>query len=300
MAQDNSAAVEALFDEGKRLMAEGRIAQACPKFLASYDLEHRLGTLLNLATCYEKNDQLASAWARFVEARTLAARANQAERQQFADEHAKALEPKLSKLTVAVSKPLPGLEVKVDGRAIAQGAWGVAVPMDAGTHTIEATAPDHAAYQGEVTLGGNADRKTVTVPHLAEAPKPPAGAESRAKPVEASHGTSGGRIAAIAVAGLGVVSLGVGGYFGAAALGKKGDPGYGVGCDANGNCQTGSQGLQLHRDAFTDATISTILLGAGAACVVGGAVLWLVSPSGSTASTRVGFDGRTIQVQGSF
>src|SRR5437763_1990631 len=89
-AQDNSAAVEALFNEGKRLSAEGKIALACPKFLASYNLEKRLGTLLNLADCYEKNAQLASAWARFVEARTLAARANQQERADYATQHAKA------------------------------------------------------------------------------------------------------------------------------------------------------------------------------------------------------------------
>ena len=47
---DNSAAVEALFTEGKRLEGEGRFAQACPKFLASYNLEHRVGTLVNLVT----------------------------------------------------------------------------------------------------------------------------------------------------------------------------------------------------------------------------------------------------------
>jgi hypothetical protein len=228
----------------------------------------------------------------------MAARANQGERQQFADEHARALEPTLSKLTVAVTRPLPGLEVKVDGRAIAQGAWGVAVPMDAGRHTIEATAPDHAKYSGDVTLGANADQKTVLIPVLREAPRALRPVE--APRVEAGGGLGAGKIAAIAVGGAGAVSLGVGSYFGATALGKKGDPRYGSGCDANKNCQTGSPGLQLHRDAYTDATVSTILLGAGAACVVAAGVLWLLSPSGLAHSTRVGFDGRTILVRGSF
>jgi hypothetical protein len=296
--QDNSAAVEALFDEGKRLMADGRVAQACPKFLASYNLEHRLGTLLNLAACYEKNGQLASAWARFVEARTLAARNNQPERQQFANEHATTLEPKLSKLTVSIAKPLPGLEVKVDGQPVAAGAWGVAVPMDAGKHAIEATAPDHVAYKGEVTLGGDADQKTVTVPELAEAPK--AASLPEGQHVEENHGLGGRKIAALAIAGIGVASLGVGTYFGVAALGKNSDSNTAT---ASGAC-TGNdcwgQNVGLRNDAVTDATLSTVLLGAGAAALIGGAVLWLTAPSSSTPAASVGFDGRTLRVVGSF
>src|SRR5262245_1002113 len=50
-AQDTSAVVESLFNEGKRLAAAGSYSEACPKFLASYNLEHRTGTLLNLADC---------------------------------------------------------------------------------------------------------------------------------------------------------------------------------------------------------------------------------------------------------
>src|SRR5436309_1887312 len=78
-AQDNSALVESLFEEGKKLAAAGNYTDACPKFLASYNLEHRTGTALNLADCYEKSGQLASAWARFVEVATVAERAGQIE-----------------------------------------------------------------------------------------------------------------------------------------------------------------------------------------------------------------------------
>src|ERR1700688_204100 len=84
LAQDNSATVEALFNEGRRLATEGKLAEACPKFLSSYKLEHRTRTLLNLADCYEKNGQLASAWARFVEVATLAERAGQSDRADYA------------------------------------------------------------------------------------------------------------------------------------------------------------------------------------------------------------------------
>ena len=299
--QDNSAAVEALFTEGKRLEGEGRFAQACPKFLASYNLEARVGTLLNLADCYEKNGQLASAWARFTEARTLAARGNQPERAQFAGEHATALAPKLSKLTIAVTNPAPGMTVKIDGQPVDAAAYGVAVPMDAGKHTLEATAPDHVAFRDEITVGDSADQKTTTVLELAAAPKNAPMPETPR--VEESRGMGGRKIASLAIAGVGLVSLGLGAYFGATALGKKGDANYGTGCDVGGNkdsCATGSQGLALHSDAYSDANLSTVFLGAGAAAVIGGAVLFLTAPSSSAPAASVGFDGRVLRLTGSF
>ncbi len=298
-AQDNSAAVEALFGEGKRLASEGKYSEACPKFFASYSLEHRLGTLLNLADCYEKNHQLASAWARFVEARTLAQRSNQADRAEFAAQHAAELEPQLSKLTVNVLKPAAGLEVKRDGVLVGDGAYGVAVAVDAGKYTIVASAPDRKPWTGEVTVGEGADQKmaAIEVPELVAAPKPLAA--SRTTVAEEKHGP-GRAIAGLAIAGAGVVALGVGTSFGVAALGKKSDS------NANGNCGAGGQvndcngvGVGLRDDARTLGNVSTVLIAVGGVAVAAGLVVWLTAPS-SRVKTTLGFDGRMVRLGGAF
>src|SRR5262249_43356511 len=71
-AQSNKVAAEALFEEGRRLMSEGKVADACPKFADSQSLDPSPGTLLNLASCYEKMGMTATAWATYREAASLA------------------------------------------------------------------------------------------------------------------------------------------------------------------------------------------------------------------------------------
>src|SRR5262245_36758792 len=102
-AHAQSVEAEVLFRDGKKLMKEGKLAEACDKFEASDRLESSVGTLLNLADCREKNGQLASAWIAFRKAATVAKQAgNDAKREAEARRRASALEGKLSYLTIAV------------------------------------------------------------------------------------------------------------------------------------------------------------------------------------------------------
>src|SRR6185503_5066326 len=63
----DKAVADALFTEGKKLLAAGRAAEACPKFVESQRLDPGLGTMLNLADCLEQIGQTASAWGLFNE-----------------------------------------------------------------------------------------------------------------------------------------------------------------------------------------------------------------------------------------
>jgi hypothetical protein len=298
-ADDNSAVVEQLFADGKKLMAAGKVAEACPKFLASYNLEHRVGTLLNLADCYEQNKQFATAWARFIEARTLATRSNQPERADYANKHAALLEPRRSMLAVVADASLPGLVVRLDGALVDPAVYGVPVPVDGGRHTIEATATGKTAANGSVIVAPEAEQKTYTLPQLVDAP---VAALASTAPVAGAPASSGHlttrAIAGLTVAGVGVVMVGIGAYFGVAALGKKSDSGPYCGSDGQANDCFGA-GVGLRNDAVSDATVSSVLVGVGAAAIVGGGIVWLTAPS-SKAPTTLGFDGHMLRLGGSF
>jgi hypothetical protein len=286
-ADDGAAMGEQLFSEGRRLMAAGKPGEACPKFLASYNLQHGVGSLLNLAECYEQNHQIASAWARFLEARTLATRSDQAERADYATKHAAMLEPRRSMLTIVVDPAPPGLVIKRDGDLIDPAAYGVAVPVDGGTHTIEVTATGRTALSASVTVAPEADHLTYAVPQLVDG-------AAEVAPSRRLSSTRG--IAGLAVAGAGVVGLGVGTAFGAIALSQKS-----AALDAcPGTVCTSASGASKWSTATSSATVSTIGLIAGGVLVAGGAVLWFTAPRPSGTGTQVGFGPMSLQLKGTF
>lgn len=73
-AQDQAAA-RALFEDGRRLLQNGKYEEACRRLEAASKLYASPGILLNLGDCYEKLGRSASAWTEFGEAAAVAARA---------------------------------------------------------------------------------------------------------------------------------------------------------------------------------------------------------------------------------
>jgi hypothetical protein len=144
----------ALFDEGRKLMAEKRYADACPKLAESERLAPSGGTLINLAGCYEHTEQTASAWVTW---RNVAARANaagKADAEASALAHAAALEPWLAKLTIALGTEgdFAGLEVKRDGVVVGHAEFGLPIPVDPGVHVVEATGPMKKLWRQQVEV----------------------------------------------------------------------------------------------------------------------------------------------------
>src|SRR4051812_42972052 len=86
----DKAAAEALYQLGQQLLKAGDFANACPKLEASNSLDPGVGTLLLLGDCQEKLGKLASSWATFREAASLATSRNDADRARVAELRASA------------------------------------------------------------------------------------------------------------------------------------------------------------------------------------------------------------------
>ena len=170
-AQSDPVAARTLFDEGRKLVTDGKYEVACPKFEESYKLDPGIGTLFNLADCWEHIGRTASAWARFLEVADAAGRAGQKDREQIARDRAAALGPKLSRLVVEVKSKDSGMELTKDGASFGAAQWGTALPIDPGMHTIEARAPSKQAWKKTVEVPSNGQTVTVTVPALEDEAK---------------------------------------------------------------------------------------------------------------------------------
>ena len=293
-AQETSRA-QALFDDGRRLMNEGRFPEACPKLAASQKLDPGAGTLMNLATCYEKNSQLASAWATFKEAAAASRSSGHPDWEAAARGRADKLEPELARLSVIVAKEQPpGLVVERDGRALDPAEWGTPIPIDGGLHTIRALAQGKKTWSTQVTIGGPRTQTSVTVPLLesegagaAAAVGPPgSGSPSGADTRVAEGGTQ--RLIGLVAGGAGIAALGVGAFFGLKAQSTYSD----ALAQCNPSRQCDQQGVDLGNDATSQATISTVAFVAGGVLLAGGAVLYLTAPRG-TASTAKAKPDRT-------
>lgn len=159
-------ASRALFDEGRRLMAEGRYAEACRKLEESQNLRSGVGTLFNLAECQEKVGRTASAWSLYLRVAAETRALGQSDREEVARARADALEPRLSRLVLEVPSKVSGLEIELDGVPMAEATWGVATPLDPGEHRLVARAPGHETWRGSPRIAADGSELTVTIPEL--------------------------------------------------------------------------------------------------------------------------------------
>lgn len=286
-AESPAAAAEAQFQEGRKLMEAKRYGEACPKFLASYKLGPAAGTLLNLADCYEKNGQLASAWARFNEAVVVAQRTGRADREKTARERAERLEPRLVRVVVGV--PSADVQVKLDGSVLDPSAIGAGLPVDPGKHTVEASAPGKKPLSLTIEVGDRQKNVPVDIPPLEDAPpSAPAREEpERRPPGDEGRASPGGtqRTLGIVAAAAGGVGLAVGTFFGVRTSSSW--------SDATAHCVSSSVGLEcdaagvdLASEARQSGNISTIAFVAGGVLLAGGAVLYLTAPSAPARAAR--------------
>jgi hypothetical protein len=284
VAQDKAAA-EAAFKQARRLLRQGRIAEACSGFEASLKLDLARGTQLNLASCYARLGRTASAWATFVE---VAEKDTKPARVAEARKRAAELERRLARLTVTVVAD-PALRVTRDDNDITP-VLGTATPVDPGKHRIVATW-NGQEWSSEVTVAP-ARLSEVHVPRFWKEPPAPAPVpvavsapaepqpEATAPPVAPAPMSRGkNRTWAWVTGGVGVAAIATGLVFGLVAKSRWNES-EDLGCrDVNGQWVCPTQvAFDKAASARTPSTLSTVFVVAGGVALVGAGVLWFVAP----------------------
>jgi hypothetical protein len=227
------------------------------------------------------------------------------------------LEPRLSKIVVKVADGNdPQTVVKHHGHVVPRESLGIALPVDAGDQTVEASAPGRKTWTATVRVEGEGVTIPIDVPVLEvdAASKPDSGSASLPKepppPAQdtGAQSSSGGtqRTIGLIVGGVGVIGLVVGTVFGLKAKSKN-DQSKDE-CSPTDPNRCSLQGKELRDDALSAAKLGTVGMIVGGVGLVAGFTLFLTAPSdkpGNAQSTSLriagGPDGSArISVGGTF
>jgi hypothetical protein len=294
------AAAEVLFNDGQKLFDAGKIHEACEKFQESYTQDPAIGTMINLARCHEKEGKTASAWAEYKTVETLASRANQPQRQQYAHDEAAKLEPTLHQLVLNVKFPVEGMEITRNTTVIGKALWGEKIPVDPGDVILKATAPHKKPWTQTVHLAAGPGVDHFDIPALEDGP-PETTPGDKETVIVTSNGFSTGKIIGLALAGAGVVAAGVGVAFQLVALSEESTAKTFNGTAQEKTlvgpnntkctdvpppaslCPVASKSYNSHHDAAkSDQTIAIPLIAGGAGLLIAGAVVFFTAKPAET------------------
>jgi hypothetical protein len=297
----------ALFNDGRQLEKAGHYEEACSKFDAARRLFTSSGLLLNLADCHERLNRTASAWTEFGDAAVAAANAARPKDEAEAKRRQAALEGRLSRLAIRVNDATADQVVKRDGVLLDRAAWDSPIPVDPGTHAIAAEAPGRSPWSTAVEVREPGRTMTIEIPRLSEVvqgepnpklspPRARSDGSRDAPPLDlasanATDPSADSRGRTQRLIGLGI---GVAGVLGMGASGV-------MGLVAKSQFDTASAetGPARHTDSVRARELSdaaSVVLAAGAAVTIAGAVVWWTAPK---ARISVGVIGAGVLLSGS-
>jgi tetratricopeptide (TPR) repeat protein len=269
---------------GYTLAQEGKCEEAIPHFVESLRLDAKAITLINLASCEEKTARLAEALGHWVEARARAQAENNAAIVEEAEKRAKALEPRLPKLTVVLEGAPPDVEVVRDGVVLGKVSLGVPLPVNPGAHTLVVRGASLEETSETVSIA-EGETKSVTL-HAGAAKK------TSASPARADDGRG---LSPLVYAGFGTAAVGlvVGSVTGVLALSKASTAKQGC---ANGECadQASLDAAQASRSMGTISTIGFAVGVVGAGVGVAG-LLWGKPGASTTVAVSLGPSGGALR-----
>ena len=262
---DEIAAARALLRTADELRAKKDFAGALERYRKAHDVVRSPVTGLELARAHVDVGQLVAARATALSVVDMPVSASETEVGKNARSACATLVKELDARTPSVTVHVTGADaatatITLDGAALRE-TTDRPQRVDPGHHVIVAeTQSAHARADIDVREGETKDVSLALVSSVAPPPPPSSGGSQR---------TIG-----IIVGAAGLVSIGVGSYFGLAAISKNDDSMT----TCNGNL-CGPEGFTQREDAVSLATLSTIFFAVGAAAVATGSVLWLTAPT---------------------
>lgn len=213
-SSDNAVNAKLLQYDATRFMQAKDYRRACPKLAEAAQLAPSAFEItMALATCYEYQDKLATAWKTYIVAMDLATQAGQTSVAEQARGKVDALESKLARLTLQIPlavTAIPNVSVRVGSVLLQESTWGAAIPVDRGSIEVTVQAPGYNTRGQTVTIARNGEAVTVNV----EVP-------TVAKKQTVEKSTFVVWTPGLVIAGVGVVGVVAGTLSGVAAISNK-------------------------------------------------------------------------------
>jgi len=291
--------LDALFNKGKKQLAEKKYAEACATFEEVDKLETGIGAKLNVARCYEEWEKLAVAYRWYADALDMAT-STKDKRAAKIKELLETLDTDVPRLTIKLPAKIDpaAAAVKLDGQVFAASELGKEQRVDPGPHVIDYKS---GATPKKKTL--NLERGASTEVELVFDPGTPQIGDPPPRPPPSPTDTR--KLIAYASGAYGVVALGVAGVLTLTARSK-----YNTALDdhcmgATDLCD--DTGLRDTRSARKRANIATVISISGGVALAAGVVLYLTAPKTKTSTEKrayvapsVGPDGAAVIVGGRF
>ncbi len=298
--EDQIEAARVAYREARELHRQGKLKEALDRALDAYRTAGTPVTALEVG-------QILVELGRLVEARdvlrgvaTMPVSPRESDKGRDARQQASmlgsSLDPRIPKIALA-GRPAD-VDVRIDGRSLASRDPTAWEGVDPGPHTFVVRADDKTCTTINITLA-EGETRTIDLhdaaiacrPAVVVAPPIPSSSVPIAPPRlivppppandSAPPSVSTLRWTGLAIAGGGVVAVGIGGYL---ALAAKHDYDAVSGeCPARG-CTT--DGYDARQSARSRGDVATVVLGVGAAAVAGGALLWFFGSDSSGDAAR--------------
>jgi len=211
---------------------------------------------------------------------------DQADRETIALDRVEDLEARLTYVVIEVAdatEELEDVEVLLNGNVVPRGMWGTPMPVDPGMQKLAAIAPNHEEWTHTVELADVPGERRLVVPQLVPLPlqeREPVVPRTDATAEDSEEEPDPGRTRrTIAYAGgaVGIVAMGLGGYFTLRA--------YDLNKQSNDQCLVDDRtactekGVGLREDARGQGNLATVFTATGLTLVGASLVVLVTAPS---------------------